>query len=73
MRLLGRTEEEQEDDMGQANDILEHMREWCKDKIGQYRSPGPWWKQEVLDKHERGDRVSVAALELARGTRQGAR
>ncbi len=29
------------------------------------KKPGTWWKAEVLDKAKRGDRVSVAAMELA--------
>lgn len=48
----------------------------CMEKIREMLShpkpPGNWWEREVLEKMERGEKVSMAAYDLAKAALAGA-
>lgn len=50
---------------GHSPHAEECMRK-IREMLANPKKPGTWWKQEILDKHARGERVSMIALEMAR-------
>lgn len=45
-------------------DVTE-LREQCRELLKHPKPPGPWWKQEVLEREQKGLPVTISAHELA--------